>query len=462
MDVKMKLPPPLDPGFVPVALWHREYERMLQQAPSRRKCEILLSRTDGVGFPYSLELLPDEPQYAELNYTRLERTVKFLLWQKGAPHVTIVGADTETARLRRDYAPDGERAFDYEFFGQQVYLTDFKVEAASRLPEYSSVEASTQLGGNWDGCRIGFDLGGSDRKVAAVIDGKVVYADEIRWDPYYQPDINYHYEGIQDSLKKAAAHLPRVDAIGGSAAGCYVNNEARVASLFRGIAKDRFGEEARPLFKRIQAEWNNVPFVVVNDGEVSAIAGAQALGVTRMLGISLGTSMAGGYVTASGGITPWLNELAFSSVDYRENGPQDEWSRDRGVGSQYFSQQAVARLIPAAGIEVPAGMAFPEQLVEVQELMKKDDPRARKIFECIGIYLGYSLAYYTRFYDLEHVLLLGRVTSGEGGKIISDFAHMVLEVEFPELAGKLHVHLPDEKQKRLGQAVVAASLPKIS
>jgi predicted NBD/HSP70 family sugar kinase len=317
------------------------------------------------------------------------------------------------------------------------------------------------LGRHLDGCRIGFDLGGSDRKVAAVIEGKVVFSDETVWDPYFQPDPQYHYDGIMDSLKKAAAHLPRVDAIGGSAAGIYVNNRVKVASLFRGVPPEVFKRRVRDMFLDIRKAWNNVPLEVVNDGEVTALAGSMSLGLNRILGISLGTSTAGGYVNAEGNITSWINELAFVPVDYNPQAPTDEWSGDYGCGVQYFSQQCVGRLLAPAGIEVDAKLPLPEKLKHVQKLMDQGDGRARKIYQTIGTYLGYAIPHFTDFYELGNVLILGRVTSGPGGDIIIAGAKEVLKIEFPELTGKIAFHIPNEKDKRHGQAVAAASLPKV-
>jgi predicted NBD/HSP70 family sugar kinase len=240
-----------------------------------------------------------------------------------------------------------------------------------------------------------------------------------------------------------------------------VDNEVRAASLFRGISPDDFEKRVRRIFFDLQKQWDNVPFVVVNDGEVTALAASMSLEVNAVLGISLGTSQAGGYVTPQGTITDWLNELAFAPVDYRADAPADEWSGDLGVGVQYFSQQAVARLLPLAGIETSADMPFAERLSSTQKLLAEGDGRARKVFESIGVYLGYAVAQYADFYDLEHALILGRVTSGEGGDIIIDRANEVLKAEFPEIASRVHLHLPDEKSKRHGQAVAAASLPAI-
>jgi hypothetical protein len=87
------------------------------------------------------------------------------------------------------------------------------------------------------------------------------------------------------------------------------------------------------------------------------------------------------------------------------------------------------------------------------------EERARQIFETIGCYVGYGIAHYADFYVLRNVLILGRVTSGEGGNIILNRAHEVLRTEFPDLAKTVTVRLPDEATRRVGQAVAAASLP---
>jgi predicted NBD/HSP70 family sugar kinase len=315
------------------------------------------------------------------------------------------------------------------------------------------------MGRNLDGCRIGFDLGGSDRKASALIDGEVVFSEEIAWDPYFQKDPTYHIEGVHDSLKRAAAHLPRVDAIGGSAAGVYVNNEVRAASLFRGVSSSDFEHHIRRMFFTLQERWGGVPFEVVNDGEVTALAGAMSMNDNAVLGVSMGTSQAGGYVTPAGNITPWLNELAFAPIDYRPDAPRDEWSGDIGCGVQYFSQQGVGRLAARAGFDFPATLPLPEQLIAVQTAMKAGDTRARAIYESIGVCFGYAIAHYADFYEVRNLLVLGRVTSGEGGEIILERAGAVLRAEFPELAATIQLRAPDEKNKRHGQATAAASLP---
>ena len=140
----------------------------------------------------------------------------------------------------------------------------------------------------------------------------------------------------------------------------------------------------------------------------------------------------------------------------------DEWSGDYGCGVKYFSQDSVIKLAPAAGIELDESLSPAEKLKVVQGLMEKGDERAAKIYDTIGVYFGYTIAYYCEFYDIKQVLIMGRVTSGEGGVILLDRAKEVLATEFPEIAEKVKLNIPDEKARRVGQSVAAASLPKIN
>ena len=461
MNVQPSVIPPLDPGFVPAALWNRAYRARCGADPGAHPIAIALERTDGTVSRFDTLVLPQVGENVTLNRKYVERLVKFLLWARGGYRVIIGGDDAIAAMLREIYSANGERKFDFEFMGLRVYGRPMEIEARPISEMPPAREISIPLGRHLDGCRIGFDLGGSDRKCAAVIDGNVVFSEEVTWDPYFEGNPQYHYDGIQDTLRRAAAHLPRVDAIGGSSAGVYVNNEVRVASLFRGVSPEDFDARIRRILFDLQTAWGGIPFEVVNDGEVTALAGSMSLGENAVLGISMGTSVAGGYVTADGSITPWLNELAFAPIDYRDNAPADEWSGDTGCAVQYFCQQGVARLAPLAGLALPKEMKFAEQLVEVQKLMAAGDDRARKIYETIGICFGYSIAHYAEFYDLRVLLILGRVTSGEGGEIIIRKAREVLATEFPELAARISLRTPDEKDKRHGQAVAAASLPSL-
>lgn len=454
--------PPLDERFLPAALWNRAYRKLVDAEPESRNLHLALARKDGTTFHHRLQILPHEGGNVELNRKYVERTVKFLFWMKGGSRLYVAGNDAVATFLSGIYSPDGARSFDRDIVGHGIFGEPISVTPCQREELPPASEENMELGRNLDGCRIGFDLGGSDRKAAALIDGEVVFSEEIPWDPYFQSDPHYHLEGIRDSLQRAAAHLPRVDAIGGSAAGDYINNEVRVASLFRGIKDPAvFETEVRPIFLKLQEEWEGIPFVVINDGEVTALAGSLSMNANAVLGISMGTSLASGYCTPGGRITPWINELAFAPIDYRDDAPEDEWSGDIGCGVQYFSQQGVARLAPAAGFAF-GKMAFPEQLAEIQKAMTRGHEGARRIYETIGVCFGYTIAHYAEFYEIQNLLILGRVTSGEGGELILEKAAEVLQDEFPQLSEQITMTTPDEQMKRHGQAVAAASLPTLA
>ena len=136
-------------------------------------------------------------------------------------------------------------------------------------------------------------------------------------------------------------------------------------------------------------------------------------------------------------------------------------SRDRGCGALYLSQQCVFRLSKGAGIDIPGELSKAQKLKFAQEKLEAGDEGAKMIWQSMAYYLGYAIAYYADFYELEHVLILGRCTSGIGGQIILDGASQVIQGEFPSLASKLALHLPDELSRRVGQSIAAASLPEI-
>lgn len=453
--------PKLDPGFIPAVLWNRAYRELAARTPGSTTTRLGLDGAGGHFYSWTLQLLPPGPEFDALTLRYVERFVKFILWHKGGWRVSVEGRPELVRKLRGIYAADGARKFDWDFMGQKIYGHPFEVTEAYGPAGSVTASAGKKLGGHLDGCRIGFDLGGSDRKCAALIDGKVVFSEEVAWSPYFEPNPSYHYEGIRDTLKRAAAHLPRIDAIGGSAAGVYIDNEPKVASLFRGVATADFDREIRPIFRRLKKEWNNVPFEVINDGEVTALAGSMAINDHSVLGISLGTSQAVGYVTPEGELTTWLNELSFAPLDFSPDAPVEEWSGDMGCGARYFSQQAISRLAERTGIYFDKDQPLPERLVAMQALADRGDARALDVFRTIGGFLAHATAQYAEFYKIKNLLLLGRVMSGAGGETIIAEAKRVLEAAFPEIHQSIRFVTPDEKQKRHGQAIAAASLPEI-
>ena len=453
IQVELKHAPSLDPDFIPLMRFNRAF-----LATAKKPVGIAVERADGQ-MASCHTFIHGTPEMAEADHYYIERLVKTILWMKGGFKVYVSGDQGVCDYLKSVYCAGGQQEFDWDYMAN-VFEHPFEVVLVDEIP--AAQDDPKAIGGHMEGCRIGFDAGGSDRKVSAVIDGETVYSEEVVWFPKITPDPDYHYDGIVSALKSAAEHMPRVDAVGVSSAGVFINNRTMNASLFLKVPKEIYDEKVKDIYIRaITDTFGDVPYCVINDGDVSALAGAMSLSDNSVLGIAMGTSEAVGYVDEEGRITGWLNELAFVPVDAQPDAMRDEWSNDIGCGVKYFSQDGVIKLAPRAGIELDESLSPAEKLKVVQKLMAEDDPRAAKVYESIGVYLGHTLAYYYDLYGCRHVLLLGRVMSGKGGDLILDTARKVLADEYPELTGKIVPELPDEKFRRVGQSMAAASLPEI-
>ena len=453
ISVELKHVPPLDPEFIPLMRFNRAF---LETA--KKPVGIAVERADGQ-MASCRTFIHGTPEMAEADHYYINRLVKTILWMKGGFKVYVSGDEGIAEYLRSIYCAGGGQEFDWDYMAS-VFEHPFEIVLVDDIP--AAKDAPKAMGGHLEGCRIGFDAGGSDRKVSAVIDGETVYSEEVVWFPKVNSDPDYHYDGIVAALKSAAGHMPRVDAVGVSSAGVFINDRTMNASLFLQVPKDLYDKKVKDIYIRaITDTFGDVPYSVINDGDVSALAGAMSLDDSSVLGIAMGTSEAVGYVDENGRITGWLNELAFVPVDAQPDAMRDEWSGDIGCGVKYFSQDGVIKLAPRAGIELDESASPAEKLKAVQKLMAEDDPRAAKVYESIGVYLGHTLAYYYQLYGCRHVLLLGRVMSGKGGDLILATAQRVLNDEYPEAAAGLKAELPDEKFRRVGQSMAAASLPEL-
>ena len=453
IEYSVKNLPCLDGDFIPFGVWIDAYEK-----GAEKPLTIAIERDKGKISVHHTKIHGTEA-LREADYRYVERYVKFLLWSIGGFRIYICGDSALAQRLQKAYTLEGERKFDVQFM-QDVYEVPFEVIDCSIEDCPKANESSVSIGGHMEGCRIGFDAGGSDRKVSAVIDGKTVYSEEVVWHPKTESDPQYHFDGIVSAFKTAASKMPRVDGIGVSSAGVFIGNSPMVSSLFIKVPREK-RDLVKSIYDRAALELGDVPIVVANDGDVTALAGAMGMECGSVMGMAMGTSEAVGYVDADGNVLGWLNELAFAPVDLFEGAMEDEWSTDIGVGCKYFSQDAVIKLAPKAGIELPEDLTPAEKLKAVQGLVEKGDERAKRIFASIGAYLAHTMKLYCRFYDVHHMIVLGRVMSGVGGSIILDTCLRIMAEEYPELASRVRVMLPDEKTRRVGQSVAAASLPEV-
>ena len=452
ISVEIKNIPILDPEFTPILRFNQAFLKTASKPVS-----IAVERADGQ-MATTHTFIHGTPEMAEADRYYIDRLVKTELWMKGGFRIYVNDKDV-CDYLKSVYCKGGAREFDWDYFAN-VFEHPFEIIFTDKVPE--SMDISKPMGGHLEGCRIGFDAGGSDRKVSAVIDGETVFSEEVVWFPKITADPDYHYDGIVSALKSAAAHMPRVDAVGVSSAGVFINNRTMAASLFLSVPKELYDAKVKDIYIRaIRDTFGDIPYAVYNDGDVSALAGTMSLNDTNVLGIAMGTSEAVGYVNEDGCITGWLNELAFVPVDANPEAMEDEWSGDIGCGVKYFCQDGVIKLAPRAGIELDESLSPAEKLKVVQKLMEEGDRRAAQVYESIGVYLGHTLAYYYEKYGFRYVLLLGRVMSGKGGEALLETCQKVLNDEYPEAAAGFKLTLPDEKFRRVGQSMAAASLPEL-
>lgn len=451
----MKFLPSLDKGFKPIIIEYRDFLKSVQASGKISVIGVCVERNNGYNYVFETEAYRDGVNDDE-NYRIIERVVKAVLWMAGGYKIYVKGSRVFAERLKKAYSVSGNRAFDSDFMST-CYLKDFEVVYTESLPK--TVSSPVRLGGFSNGCRIGFDAGGSDFKICAVKDGKEIFSEEIVWNPKTQDSPDYHYEMIEKGLKKASSKLDKVDAIGVSSAGVIIDNKLMVSSLFLGVDKSKYLEKCQNAFVNvIEMVFPSVPYAVANDGDITALAGSMSLNLKSVMGLAMGTSEAVGYINEKGDINGWISELAFCPVDLNENAPVDEWSGDKGVGCKYFSQDAVIRLYENSGKKFNDKLTKAEKLSFVQSLLEQGDETAYEIYENIGVFLGYTLPFYHMFYKMENLLLMGRVVSGKAGTIIVNRAEEVLKEEF---GLKINIILPDEKAKRVGQSIASASLVEI-
>lgn len=453
----------LDKNFKPAIVELRNFFSDVEKQQEKSHIIIAVERNNGYVYRKEFDIFADGVD-DERNTFIVERIVKSILWVVGGYKIYIAGSHTVYENIKSYYTDGGLRDFDYHFMSD-VYEHEVEVIECTYDNIPKEKKSSIPAGGNLKGRRIGFDAGGSDRKVSAVVEGESIYSEEVVWFPKLNSDPQYHYDGIYAAMKTAVEKMGGdVDAVGVSSAGIYIDNKAMVASLFIKVGKEDFERVIKNIYidvvKQLEKELGHeIPLIVANDGDVTALAGAMDLKDNSVLGIAMGTSEAVGYVDEFGNLTGWLSELAFVPADFNKDSIVDEWSLDFGVGCKYFSQDAVIKLAPLAGIELDENLSLAEKLKVVQKLNAEGHEGANSIFETIGVYLGHTLAFYAEFYNIKHVILLGRVTSGKGGDTILEVAKNTLNELYPEYA-HFNLCMPSEYMRRVGQSIAAASLPE--
>merc|ERR1712110_1316335 len=387
--------------------------------------------------------------------------------------------------LKKAYGADGEMEFEAatmpKCFGTPD--TPFPVDIVENDKLSEAKDTPQECGKDANGCRLAFDLGKSDIKTVAIKDGEVLDSKETEWD-VTNVDPQYHFDAIVAAMKGTIERAKEkgfgdIQAVGGSATGTVSGkNEATWCDIFPNVPPDVYKEKVVDIFKRIAKEVaGDVPLKVINDGEVTALAAVQKIGKGNVLGISMGSSEGGGYANADGNLLGWINEMCYIRLDLNPEAPTDPWSKGAhtGISHMYLGQRGATKLAAKAGVDVPENLVYPhkdmctilhENHAQCLKLIQKamtnaaQEPKVRKLYETVGVYLGYGLAQYSEFYKIDHVMILGRVSKGAGGDLMLDTAKKVLETEFPEYKG-IQFHTADDHFKAVGQCIAAAALPEI-
>eukprot|EP00927_Polykrikos_kofoidii_P045360 TRINITY_DN3930_c0_g1_i6.p1 TRINITY_DN3930_c0_g1~~TRINITY_DN3930_c0_g1_i6.p1 ORF type:complete len:493 (+),score=84.15 TRINITY_DN3930_c0_g1_i6:62-1540(+) len=472
-----KIPAPLDPNFSPLILGKRQYLAATKDCAD--KLEWALPRADGCA-RYSLPVFPEDNPDVEASIYLAGILIQEMIWQRSASCLMLSGPLKICEAIKALYSSGSMYEFEIKSMpnvcGTPEKTFEVTIVDAAALP--AAADTPQECGKDANGCRLAFDLGKSDIKTVAIKDNEVLYSKETEWD-VTNPDPQYHFDAIVAALKIAKEALPQVDAIGGSATGTVSgDNEATWCDIFPNVPADVYKEKVVDIFKRIANEIaGNVPLKVINDGEVTALAAVQRIKAGNVLGISMGSSEGGGYANADGNLLGWINELCYLKLDLNPEAPTDPWTKGAhtGISHMYLGQRGATKLAAKAGVEVPENYVYPhadmctikhEDHAQCLKLIQKamadpaQEPQVRRLYETVGVYLGYGLAQYCEFYKIDHVMILGRVSKGKGGDLMLDTAKKVLQEEFPEYSN-ITFHTADDHFKAVGQCIAAAALPPL-
>ena len=231
--------PVLEPEFKPAIVELREFFNEVNKYPNREHLIVSIERSGGYIYRKEFDILPEGVD-DERNIFIVERIIKCILWVVGGYKIYLAGPHYIYKKIKEFYSPSGLREFDFHFMST-VFEREMEVEECNydNIPKEKT--SSIPVGGHLKGRRIGFDVGGSDIKVSAVVDGNVINSHEIVWLPKLNEDVNYHYDYFYSALKSAIDDLGGdVDAIGISAAGVIVENKPMVSSIFIKVPKVYF------------------------------------------------------------------------------------------------------------------------------------------------------------------------------------------------------------------------------
>ncbi len=414
---------------------------------AKEEITIALIRGEDVCFPFKVPVTDD----FEESYFYLKKVFLSLLWIIGGYRFLFHCDQYFYSRFKERIQKDEEVSASFKAI-EAVYGEPVSFALTEEIP--LTKEKKTKHSLSAFGCRVGLDLGGSDIKTMAVKDGEIVYSSEIPWSPKEAKDPSYHESRIRSALLEASSHLERVDAVGVSTSGIVADELVIYPSLFASCSEKDKKEGVRVLLKDLCCKlFPDASFALINDGDASALGASFLYEKDSVLGLALGTSLAGGYVK-DGFLYPYLNELSKVSVNFSPSGKRHYRLGILGSSSEYLSQKGIVSLVEDRGVKLVGSL--PEKLLAIQKLAEDENKAVLQCYQELGRRLGSSVLYFSLFLDFSSVFLLGRVLSGKGGEALVESAKDYLASK----GSGLVLFSADERFKRLGQAYVAACLEK--
>lgn len=406
---------------------------------------LCLKRGEEISFPFAMKITPD---YEE-SYSYVKKALLTMLWMVGGDRLVFDGDKDFCGYLFSRASKDEElqRSFAEmsKIYGKDVRLEFGPVSLMASFPKRKIALSSK-------GKRIGLDLGGSDIKVTALDEGKAVYTSEFPWDPKSATDCFYHIEHIKKALLEAERRLGGVDAVGISTSGVVAGDKLIYPSLFLSCDEKQKRYCITTIYKDIVASlFPDSSFFLLNDGDASALLSSYLYGADDVLGLSLGTSLASGYIK-EGALCPYLNELSKAPIDFSESAKSHYSLGIRGSASEVLGQKGIVSLTQAKDLFFAGNL--PEKLAQIQDRCKKGEEKAIACFEELGEMLGSAILYWSLFLPFSSVAVFGRVSDGNGGEIMRASALK----EITKNGKRIDFIKVDERFKRLGQSYLAALL----
>lgn len=467
----MKTFAPENQIFQPITDWN---DRFLKIAKNEATEEVFIAyyRDSVEAKNFRIRIPVDEKTWHERKVIKYLKTYVYnRAWAIGASRILVNCHSKLYEQIQTPFmATDGEYHHMASFM-TKVYEQPFMIQWVPKedIERMASTQVTAQQYSPKKGARIGVDLGGSDIKVVALLDGELKYYQKRNWSPKTFTDAEQHLTVVSDMISTAQREsgLKTLDGIGISTAGVVVDSRIVISGLCMGLSEKHFREKITHMGEIIKKRFAGVDVDVAHDGDVAALWAYVEMNLGNVLGLALGTGLGAGFVDKNGHITGFLCEIGKSLIDMSDRAPEHIYYHTRGPALHYLSQNAAFRLATEKDIEVNHIKEPAEKLRYIQKLAEEGNSGAIELFEMIGYYLAVAVVEFYDYFGMEHVVLFGRVTTGIAGEILFSRAKQVLENKFNDFAGKIQLHLPTTHKmnanisREFGQAIAAAYLSSI-